>query len=145
MFIGSENLRKGGGVSFPTPTNSDPKLLEAWQDWIAYRKEIKEPLGPVAAKLHLRKLEEWGQDKFILAIETSINRNWMGLFEPQMAPVSKPAAPLWQQIKNLEQEIANHKANHASLAYDPDCSEAEKLNLANKRDLLFKLKSQQNP
>lgn len=128
-------------MNLPAPNTTDPQVIETWQDWIAYRKEIRSPLGPVAAKKQLRFLDQWGKDKFILAIETSINRNWVGLFEPQVATVARSSPiPLWQQIKNLEQEIASHPANHESLTFDPNHTPEQAGNLMEKRKLLFGLR-----
>lgn len=129
-------------MSLPTPDNADPELLEAWQDWIQDRAERKIPLTSVAAKRQLKRLAKWGTEKSIQAIDNSINHRWIDLYEPKDFGNGQ-SVPLWQQIKNIEQEIANHRANFQGLAYDPDCSEAERLNLNNKRDLLHKLKNGQ--
>lgn len=54
----------------------------AWRDWVQYRKEIRKPLTKTTIQRQVRRLEKWGHDKAIAAIDNSITNGWQGLFEP---------------------------------------------------------------
>jgi hypothetical protein len=66
------------------PTNACPEWLdkELWDDYIAYRKELKKPLTAVGEKRAIMKLQrfyEQGQNVNEI-LEQSITNNWLGLF-----------------------------------------------------------------
>jgi hypothetical protein len=57
----------------------------AWANWLAYRKQIRKPIAAATAKQQINKLAHWhaaGHDLTAI-INTSIERGWTGLFEPQ--------------------------------------------------------------
>ena len=58
--------------------------LEAWKQWIDYRKEIKKPLKPVSVKAAQKEMAKLGDDQ-IAAVEKSIANGWQGLFAPGKA------------------------------------------------------------
>ena len=66
-------------------------FLKAWADWKAFRTEIKKKLTPTMIRQQFAKLESWGVDTAVEAINTSIANGWQGLFEP------KGGAPKRQQ------------------------------------------------
>lgn len=68
-------------ATLPLPDCVKP---EDWQMWVDYRAEAGKKLTATSAKLQLRSLNAWAEKghepKTI--IEKSIERGWMGLFEP---------------------------------------------------------------
>ena len=60
-----------------------PELVEAIEDFIEFREEIKRPLTSVAHRLLLRKLRSWKTKDAVRALETSIEMNWAGVFKPK--------------------------------------------------------------
>jgi len=57
----------------------------AWMDWLRYRKERRSPLTSLSIKRQIRRLEQFGHDGAIAAIEQSITNGWQGLFPPRPA------------------------------------------------------------
>lgn len=58
---------------------------QTWESWLTYRKQIKKSVAPATAQKQIAKLERWhqlGHDPTKI-INTSIERGWTGLFEPQ--------------------------------------------------------------
>jgi hypothetical protein len=55
----------------------------AWLEWVIHRDQIKKPMTPLAAQKLLKKLEEWGPERAIAAIEFSITMGYRGIFESQ--------------------------------------------------------------
>ena len=66
------------------------EFYNAWTDWKEYRRSIKQPLTEISAKRQLLFLRDLGEAKAIKSIDSSINNNWTGLFEPKEfnAPVA---------------------------------------------------------
>jgi len=60
---------------------------KAWEQWIAYRKEIKRPLKPSTITMQLDDLSKLGEDNAIASIHQSIKNGWQGLFPPQKSVV----------------------------------------------------------
>jgi len=55
---------------------------EAWEKWLAYRKQIKKPLGLFTQEEQLKMLAGWGNEgKSIASIHKSIAFGWQGLFD----------------------------------------------------------------
>ena len=64
-------------------------FVEAWEDWCEYRhREVKKPVGPIAAKRQLRFLRN--QPDPAAVINQSIMSGWLGLF-PFKEPYRKPS------------------------------------------------------
>lgn len=59
------------------------RFREAWDGWIRHRRELGKPVSADAAKLQIDKLQAWGIDKAIAAIEESVAAGWTGLFRPR--------------------------------------------------------------
>ena len=60
-----------------------PELLEAWNDFVQSRTEIKKPLTPIAIKKLKNKLNvlSHGNDRLAIAIlDQSSERGWLGIF-----------------------------------------------------------------
>lgn len=56
--------------------------LSSWNSWIQYKKETKKPLSRETIKLQLKFLEE-NKSNHKQIIATSIQKGWVGLFEPR--------------------------------------------------------------
>jgi hypothetical protein len=69
-----------------------PRFGASWAAWIEDRRARRKPLTEYAQVLQLRDCSRWGSEAAIAAIETSVKRGWIGLFEPYFA-ASKPAEP----------------------------------------------------
>jgi len=52
---------------------------EAWNTWLAYRKEIRKPLKPMSQKLAAKKLAKFGKDQ-MRVVEQAIENGWTGLW-----------------------------------------------------------------
>lgn len=74
-----------------------PAFMSAWAMFVQHRKEKKSPLTPTAAKLQLRKMEEWGEGRAIAAIKHSVENGYTGIFEPRDQPITavRAAQPRW--------------------------------------------------
>ncbi|NCD11025.1 MAG: hypothetical protein EOL93_00610 [Epsilonproteobacteria bacterium] len=70
----SKDSTKKAPFELPTWLN-----LEAWENWVQHRKEIKKPLTPTSIKQQIKLLEANKSDH-VEIIETSISCGYMGLF-----------------------------------------------------------------
>jgi hypothetical protein len=59
----------------------DEEFIRVWFEWMAFRKETKHPLTPIAVHNQLLKLMRMGRENAIRSIEQSIERGYRGLFE----------------------------------------------------------------
>jgi len=57
------------------------RFREAWGRWTTYRREIGKTLKPSTIQAQVRKLEKFGHDVAVAAIDASIEQGWIGLFE----------------------------------------------------------------
>jgi hypothetical protein len=58
-------------------------FAKAWMSWLDYRKECKKKLTHATVVKQFAQLKAMKSEaKAILAINTSIERGWLGLFEP---------------------------------------------------------------
>lgn len=55
--------------------------LEAWAEWIEYRKAKRKPVSPLAAKKQFKLLTEYDQDSQQEIIDNSIQNDYQGLFK----------------------------------------------------------------
>jgi len=78
-------------ATIPTSLQT-PSFIEAWDNWLADRRERRRPVTTRAATLQLRKLEAMGPVAAVASINQSIERGYQGIFEV--------AAP--RDTKNLE-------------------------------------------
>jgi hypothetical protein len=92
---GKEHKRAGAmaveEVELPDELQT-PSFREAWADWLEDRKDRREPVTPLAAKLQLKKLSKLPVGQAIQTIQTSIEKGWKGLF-PETKDPSKPNSP----------------------------------------------------
>ncbi len=77
-------------VSYSIPINlADKEFMDAWNDWLIHRKELKKSLTKSTANKQLDALSKMGLKKAVESIHNSILKGWMGLFEPKESN-SKP-------------------------------------------------------
>ena len=69
-----EELKEG----LPFQSND---FQQAWNDWIAYRKQLKKPVTERAVSRHLKLLKKMSEPDAIECIDLSISNGWTGLFE----------------------------------------------------------------
>ena len=92
-------------MSLPDWLNAD-----VWNEWVAYRKEIKKTLTPISIKRQLKLLEENKADH-IEIIETSIRNGWTGLFpvKNKKPPKENRETEYWDEKKYLEKYNMHRK------------------------------------
>jgi hypothetical protein len=91
---GRKSTSRRGGNKLPTDitvnkTEDNNIILpygdafkEAWDKWMAYRKQIKKPMGLFTQEEQLKMLAGWGNEgKCIASIQKSIAFGWQGLFD----------------------------------------------------------------
>jgi hypothetical protein len=66
--------------SLTLPFVSD-NFKNAWNDFLEYRKEKKEPVTYTSAKAIMKKLASKAEHTAILMLETSIQNGWKGIFD----------------------------------------------------------------
>lgn len=64
----------------PIPFTSD-RFREALFRWADHRTERHNALTPKSIRAQLAKMREWGEERAIAAIDYSIEKGWIGLFE----------------------------------------------------------------
>ncbi len=94
-FLGrGKPVSRRGGSRLPTDRKEDKKedkptltlpyeqpFSDAWDKWVAYRKQIKKPLSEMTMKEQLLMLSGWGSEQNAIAsINKSIAFGWQGLF-----------------------------------------------------------------
>lgn len=94
-FLGrGKPVSRRGGSRLPTDRTVDKKedkptltlpyeqpFAEAWDKWVAYRKQIKKPLSEMTMKEQLLMLSGWGSEQNAIgSINKSIAFGWQGLF-----------------------------------------------------------------
>jgi hypothetical protein len=94
-FLGrGKPVSRRGGSRLPTDRKEDKKedkptltlpyeqpFADAWDKWVAYRKQIKKPLSEMTMKEQLLMLSGWGsEENAIASINKSIAFGWQGLF-----------------------------------------------------------------
>ncbi len=83
MSLPSVNTASVPAAELFPPTLSTPEFADAWQDWVAYRKERGQTLKPTTIKAQLAKMQDWGAVDAIAAIRQSILNGYQGIFEPR--------------------------------------------------------------
>lgn len=74
-------LKTDDAVSIPDSLN-DPRFLSAWEDFRRHRCEKRSKMTPTAISKALAKMERWGIDRAVAALEHSTEQGWTGIFEP---------------------------------------------------------------
>jgi hypothetical protein len=72
-----------GMIEAPVYPYETEAFIKAWMSWIDYRKECKKKLTHATIVKQFQQLKKMkSETKAIQAINTSIERGWLGLFEP---------------------------------------------------------------
>jgi DNA-binding MarR family transcriptional regulator len=71
-----------------TPAEWPEPLKAAWGQFVAYRRERRQPLTPTGAGRLMAKLSAWGPNKAVAALNASVENGWQGVFEPKQQPSS---------------------------------------------------------
>lgn len=69
---------------------------QAWDEWVAYRRERRLPVGATALRKHLKALTPFDAATQQAMIDAAIGSSWQGLYAPKgvkPAPVGKPPCP----------------------------------------------------
>jgi len=76
-----KEIKEGEEIT-PLPPEFDcDEFRKAWGEWVQHRKEIREPLTPLAIKKQFNKFSSWGLKRSLAAIEVSILKQWKGIWE----------------------------------------------------------------
>jgi hypothetical protein len=67
-----------------------PDFLKVWEEWKAYRKELRKPVTPTTARRQLEHLAECGPAAAAAMILQSIEHGWQGLFPLKDQPRTPP-------------------------------------------------------
>lgn len=59
-----------------------PIFLEAWTDWIAFRRKNRWSTKPSFLALKIKTFSEWGPEDAAVAMRQSIEQNYQGTFKP---------------------------------------------------------------
>jgi hypothetical protein len=99
-------------VAMPESLSLHREFTEAWDKWLKFRREKNhgKNLTPSTMEKQLAKLEGWGAEKAIAAINQSIDAGWTGLFEPREGKPTKEAP------KALIDEFWKNDASKAVMA-----------------------------
>jgi hypothetical protein len=80
---------KPGGASALVLHESLP--MEAWDEWLSYRKGKRYPNDDLTLRKHLGVLAKLPTQVQREVIDTSINAGWQGIFPPKGRAIEKPA------------------------------------------------------
>lgn len=97
-----------------------PEVMEAIQEWYDYKDERKESYGRVGSSNFIRALHAMPSPEIaVKAIRASMAANWMGVHIPRelISQTHAQKAPLYVQLRILEDQIAKHPANPQSIRY----------------------------
>src|SRR3990172_4656822 len=65
----------------PENFHSNEKLVKAWNEFQSrYKKKTRLPMSESTMQKHVARLEEWGEPKFLQALNKSIDRGWQDIF-----------------------------------------------------------------
>jgi len=76
----SKETSKEPEYSLPEELNT-PEFEAVWNEWIAYRKEIKKKMTTRTINMQFKKLSGYPVGTAIAMIEQSIANGWQGIFE----------------------------------------------------------------
>ena len=86
-----EKKEKASDLELPSNLNR-----QAWDEWIAYRRERRLPVGVTALRKHLKALAPFDTATQQGMIDAAIGSSWRSLYAPKgvaPAPVGKPPMP----------------------------------------------------
>lgn len=98
-----------GAGQFP-PSFNAPDFKDAWDRWIAYKKEIRKKMTATTAKMQAKTLSKMGKALAIESIDQSIRNGWQGIFDVK--------GQQWKSIPATEynqRDIADRKALEEAL------------------------------
>ena len=98
-----KNKKKKNVADAPVLPFESNEFLQAWQDFVAMRSEIKKTLRPTGMKLALEKLKGFGESIAIQSLKESTAGQWQGLYEPKNTPPA-PAKP-HDRVCNSDEEF----------------------------------------
>lgn len=78
---GSPKTRPKNAVIQLPPSLKTTAIQEAWDSWLAYRKEKRKPVSERAAKMNFVDFVSWGEKRIVSAISNSIRNDWQGIYE----------------------------------------------------------------
>ena len=65
------------------PSNLNNEAFRAaYSDWIRHRIQLRKPLTMVSVKQQIARCSEWGSDRAVIAVRYSLEKGWVGIFEP---------------------------------------------------------------
>lgn len=128
-----KNKNKKEEESLPLPFASS-EFEEAWKEWEQHRKELKAKLTLSTKRKQFKAFLQWGEQKSIEAIHTSISRGWTGCFSvpekkspadginvPQPRkeePEEKPETPQWKfRLDRMLKEVTDENASPLHMAW----------------------------
>ena len=79
-------------LAWPLPADLDqPQVRQAWEGWVESRrlKGAKGAMGARACELAVSKLQDWGPELGVEALDRSTVNGWTGLFDPRDNPWAK--------------------------------------------------------
>lgn len=93
------------------PALLGPAPLEAWNTWLRYLRQKRKWPTLLTQERQLAKLAAMGADRAVATINNSIEKGWIGLFEPDRVAQAKPASTweLKQQCEAVDGEIRDIK------------------------------------
>jgi hypothetical protein len=103
----------------PQKFSSDDGFMKLWREWLTHRREIKKAVKLTSATKQINKLAEMSVVDAMAAINRAITNGWQGLvFDDKHS--AKSQKPSFQRRKDVEQMIAEHRANPESKKFDYD-------------------------
>lgn len=73
---------KIGEVVIPEPLRN-PKFIEAWEEYVAYRKRSKfRSLLPISVRLQFEDFVQWGVEVSIAQIKLTMRKGYQGIIDP---------------------------------------------------------------
>lgn len=100
----------------PEALAAHPGIEEAWAMWAEHKRQKRDPITPLAAKLRLDELVAMGGERAVAAIRHSIACGYKGIFEPKpdfAAPQFRPpprSAPTLSAKAQAEMDTIRERA-----------------------------------
>lgn len=95
--IKDKSIRKNTGLDYDLSKLTLPfatdEFLDAWSRWVELRNGTRKKLSTIAAAAQLKLLAKYDSHVAVEIIETSINNQWQGLFDPKFRNNGKQQIP----------------------------------------------------
>lgn len=82
----------------PVPLAPLPHHLEAWDDWLQYKKEKKQGYKPAGMKALVKKFNKYPADVIRKAVDESMENNWSGLFPEKVGHGVDKSVTDWDRV-----------------------------------------------